>query len=121
MPVTQVVKQNSKYSQLTEDFYFQSDVLVDEIDEIKIPKGFTMDWESVPIIRGTSKVAGLIHDYFSRIDSIPVVTKKQAANLYLEFMKYRKISYIRRYIKYWAVRMAPGYFHKKNTSWYPKQ
>ena len=110
MPATRVI--DYRRSILTEEFRFYSDIL--ECWSV-IPKGFMTDFESVPFIRGTSKVSGLVHDYLCRIDSDPVVNKKTAADVYLEFLKYRKISYVRRYTKYWAVRMATGYFHKMNV------
>jgi len=107
MPVTRLI--DYKNSQLVEDFIFYSDVLK---CQCVIPAGFTMDWESVPLLQGTSKVSGLIHDYLCREDAIPIVTKRQAADVYLEFLKFRETSYIRRYVKYWAVRWASSYFHK---------
>lgn len=52
---------------------------------ILIPKGFVYDEESTPW-RGENPIAGLIHDYLSRKDSKPLVTKWQAAMVYDEFM-----------------------------------
>ena len=69
------------------------------------------------MLKGTCKVGGLVHDYLCRIDSEPVVSKKVAADVYLEVMKYRGSSWWRRYLKYWAVRFALGYFHKKKVGW----
>ena len=79
---------------------------------ISIPKGFVCDRESVPIIKGTSIRGGYVHDYLCRIDSVPVVTKKEAADAYLSIMAIRKSPWWRRYVKYWVVRVAWGYFHK---------
>ena len=107
MPVTRVI--NYKYSQLTEPFVFHSNVLN---YECTIPAGFIMDWESVPLFKGTSKTAGLIHDYLCRKDSDPVVTKNVAADVYMEFMEYSGVSFLRRRIKCRVVRMLSGYFHK---------
>ena len=107
MPITRLL--NSKHSQLVEDFHFYSDVLK---QWCMIPTGFITDYESIPIIRGTSKVSGLIHDYLVRSDALPTVDKKTAAKVYLEALTYRNTSYIRRYIKYYGVRMAQGYMHK---------
>ena len=111
MPESKVI--DYEYSELTKDFIFLSKI----IGRCIIPKTFTCDWESVPLLKGTSKVGGLVHDYLCRIDSDPVVTKKVAADIYLEIMKHRGTSYWRRYLKYWVVRHAPGYFHKKTVSW----
>ena len=107
MPVSQVI--DHRRSRLTCPFWFQSDVLN---RECIIPVGFEMDWESVPLIRGTSKVSGLVHDYLCRIDSDPVTDKKTAADVYREFLVFRGASWWRWRIKYWAVRAVPGYFHK---------
>jgi hypothetical protein len=107
MPITRVI--DHKRSVLVEPFFFHSDVL--KADCI-IPPGFEMDWESVPLIKGTSKIAGLIHDYLCRKDSNPVVTKKIAADVYREFLIFRGASWWRWRAKYWTVRIAPGYFHK---------
>lgn len=110
MPISQVI--NYKYSQLTSNFYCYSHVLK---KWLIIPEGLIMDWESIPIIRGTSKISGLIHDYLCRSDSKPIVSKKVAALVYLEALKYRNTPYIRRYVKYWVVRIKGGYFHKRKV------
>lgn len=113
MPESKII--DYKNSELTKEFIFYSDI----IGLCSIPIGFICDWESVPLLKGTSKVGGLIHDYLCRIDSIPIVTKKVAADVYLEVMKHRGSSYWRRYLKYWIVRGTPGYFHKKKVNWKP--
>ncbi|MCK9437462.1 MAG: DUF1353 domain-containing protein [Synergistaceae bacterium] len=98
-----------KYSRLLAPYRYKSTVLG---CTVTVPKGFVYDHESVPIIKGTSHRGGLIHDYLCRIDSKPVVTKKQAADVYLEVMEFRENPWWRRYVKYWVVRFAFGYFHK---------
>ena len=120
MPVSKVI--DYKNSVLVEPFIFESDILKALYlqSNCVIPSGFTMDWESVPLIKGTSKISGLVHDYLCRIDSEPVVTKKVAADVYKEFLVFRKTSWWRVQIKYWAVRMSPGYFHKKKVGWSPE-
>ena len=112
MPTAQVI--DYKRSRLVAPFFFQSDVLkdLDLKDQVLIPADFEMDWESVPFLKGTSKVAGLIHDYLCRKDSDPLVTKRIAADVYKEFLIFRGASWWRWRAKYWTVRMAPGYFHK---------
>lgn len=97
-----------KYSRLLAPYRVVSTVLG---CVITVPRGFVYDHESVPIIKGTSHRGGLVHDYLCRYDSDPVVTKKVAADVYLEVMKWRGNPVWRRYIKYWAVRLAWGYFH----------
>lgn len=111
MPSSEVI--NYKYSKLTKEFVCLSDI----VGRIVIPKGFVCDWESVPIIKGTSKIGGLVHDYLCRIDSEPLVDKKTAADVYLEVMAFRGSSWWRRYGKYWTVRVTPGYFHKRKVNW----
>lgn len=94
--------------------------------EIEIRPGFICDYESVPLFRASSKRGGVIHDYFCRKDSVPVVTKQQAASLYLEAQKCRDEALnegwfkrldraFRRNAKTLVVRVAPGYFHKLNV------
>jgi len=121
---------DAQYSQIYAPFIFEIETLK---CTITVPVGFVHDYESIPIIKGTSKRGGVIHDYLCRIDSIPVVTKKQAADAYLEAMECRDIFYkkdsletkeqkegilarlnmwCRRWIKYAVVLGAPGYFHK---------
>ena len=110
----------SVYAKLVQPFKYYSELL-DKV--IEVPVEFIFDYESVPIIKGTSKRGGLIHDYFSRYDSIPIVTKQRAATVYLESQKCRDQSiksnwfskftrYLRRNIKTLVVRVAPGYFHR---------
>ena len=95
---------------------------------VTIPEEFICDFESVPIAKGSSKRAGVGHDYFCRKDSEPVVTKKVAADLYFELQElkdkgkelnqkaYRRAwRFIKRHFKTSVVRVAPGYFHKLNV------
>jgi len=107
---------DSKYYRLHEDFKYESDYL-DCV--LIIPTGFVYDHESIPIIKGTSNRGGLIHDYLSRFDSIPMVSKKDASAVYLEAMECRDIEcgggfvrWWRRWVKSMAVRLAVGYFHR---------
>ena len=98
-----------KYSRIHEQFIIHSSFLR---RYVVVPTGFVHDYESVPIIKGTSKRGGVIHDYLCRIDSEPIVTKKQAASVYLEIMKHCKTSWWRRRLKWLAVSIASNYFHK---------
>lgn len=98
----------------------------------EIPTGFVMDYESVPLFKGTNPEAGAIHDYYSRTDSQPVVSKKIAAKIYEEFQSYydahekakspvfrllnRVFDWIRRKGKTATVRVWPRYFHKHKVS-----
>jgi hypothetical protein len=117
---------NCKYVRLHAPFIFESDVLRKEglLYRVTVPKDFVQDNESVPIVKGSNKRGGTAHDYLCRIDSIPVVTKAIAAEVYREIMQYcyaldknRGIStrfgnWMRTWIKWGVVRIAPGYFHK---------
>ena len=117
MPITQLIDiqwTSVSWTRLIKDFWFYSDVLG---RWCKIPAPFDFDWESVPAFKGTSRMAGLVHDFLSRKDSDPCVSKKIAADVYLEFMKFRGTPLIRRNAKYSVVRVWPGYFHKKSVNW----
>jgi len=127
-----------KYVRFWEPFSIYSEVLK---GWICFPVLFVCDRESVPFIKGTSIRAGYSHDLVSRKDAIQYIifddpktavkeiTKELAADVYLEIMekryalvckgvtgvkKYLKKTdaWTRRYVKYWAVRFAWGYFHK---------
>jgi len=95
-------------------------------DRITVPIGFIHDKESVPIVKGTSERGGVAHDYMCRSDSMPVVSKKLAADVYKEVMvasaKEKKKNifsrfnrWARKWIKWGVVMVYPGYFHKKKV------
>ncbi|HBJ74975.1 MAG TPA: hypothetical protein DDY86_05555 [Syntrophaceae bacterium] len=113
------------YSQIHEPFVVQLDELKKAglADTITIPAGFVHDYESVPLFKGTSKTGGVVHDYLCRADSVPLVTKKLAADCYFEVMESSDQTkatgklqlarfWLRRWAKYVVVVVAPGYFHK---------
>lgn len=112
---------DSTYAKLISAFFYRSTLLG---VTLKIPAGFIMDFESVPVVKGTSKRGGVVHDYLVRIDSHPRVNKRQAADVYLEAMACRDEmctdqSWMaranratRRRVKYLAIRAACGYMHK---------
>jgi len=110
MPVMRMI--NRKCFVFVEPFEFFSDVLG---RRCTIPIGFETDLESVPIFRGTSPISGIIHDYVSRKDSEPMVSKKIAADVYLEFLKFRGTGFFKRHLKSSVVRVAPKYFHRFNV------
>lgn len=102
--------------------------------DIEVPTGFVNDLESVPIVKGTNNESGVWHDYFSRLDSDPVVDKTTCAKIYLEFQRYYDALEVREYpdtlwgrirresnrvwdqarraVKASFVWSWPGYFHK---------
>ena len=110
----------SKYARLVEPFAYSSSVL-DRV--VTVPVGFICDYESVPVFKASSKRAGVLHDYFCRIDSVPVVTKQTAADIYQEAQDLRDslMGYgwamrgwraVLRFGKTSVVRIAWGYFHR---------
>lgn len=106
---------DSRFVRLKEPF----SISVKGFGLVEVPIGFVCDLESVPRIplihawlANTTKRGGIVHDYLCRRDSIPIVSKHVAADVYLEVMKSRKTSWLRRYVKYWVVRFVRGYFHK---------
>lgn len=130
MPVTKLLDlKDSSYSLLTEEFYFESNTLkkLSLPWQLTIPIGFIMDWESMGWFRGKNHVAGLIHDFLSRSDSVVdktgklLITKAIAAAVYMEFLIYRKAPLWRRWVKFTVVRWLPDcvYFAKKSITWVP--
>jgi len=97
---------------LTMPFQFYSEILW---AKVIIPVGFTCDFESIPFLRGLCRVGGIIHDYLCRTDSHPCVTKKEGADVYREALRYFGHPEWKIAIKYWAVRISCGYFHKKSV------
>ena len=106
-PITEEI--DYKYVRFKEPLTMYSRVLK---QDFTIPTGFVCDRESIPLFVGTSIRGGYAHDYFSRIDSAPVVDKATAAEIYLDIMEQRGNAWWRRYIKYWVVRIWPMYFHR---------
>lgn len=89
--------------------------------DIEVKEGFETDFASVPRVPLFYALFGdkahreaVLHDYLYRSDSLPLVTRKQADNIFLEAMKARGKSYFVRYGMYWGVR-AGGWtaYHKK--------
>lgn len=114
---------DGRFVRLSKPFLYFSEILNREVE---IPPGFICDLESVPLLRASSRRGGVIHDYFCRKDSDPVVTKQKAADLYLEAQKCRDELLnegffkrmdraFRRNVKCLVVRAATGYFHKMNV------
>jgi len=111
---------DGRYVRYIEAFRYYSDYLKCEIE---IPPMFICDFESVPLFKSPSKRAGGLHDYLCRTDSVPLVTKWQAAMVYFEAQKLRDSLVCKNiFQKSWrnflshfktsVVVCAPGYFHK---------
>jgi hypothetical protein len=125
--ITPVINQDIdyKFSRIHEPFIIELETLCDLGIQscVEVPTGFVHDYESVPLFKGTSKTGGIVHDYLCRSDSMPLVTKKIAADCYFEVMEtsdkwkatgnLQLIQYwLRRWAKYSVVLVAPGYFHR---------
>jgi hypothetical protein len=98
---------------------YQSDLL----GLIKVPLGFQTDFASVPRIPVFFTLFGdrchreaVLHDYLYRSDSVPIVNRSRADDVFLEAMKERGKGYFVRYAMYWGVR-AGGWtaYHKKKV------
>lgn len=111
---------DNKLVRFVEPFRYYSAILKCEIE---IPIDFICDFESVPLVKATSKRAGSLHDYLCRKNSKPVVSKAIAAAVYKEAQeckdnlvckgKFDKFdNWIRRNIKTLVVRVAWGYYHR---------
>jgi|GEM_PF-670684 len=120
---------NDRWVRQVAPFTFESDVLAKAGLKSRptIPTGFIQDFESVPVTRGRNKRGGTVHDYLSRFDSDPVVTKQIAAAVYFEINEYcdyidaGRSSYtmvkdwLRRWGKWAVVYVWPGYFHRHSV------
>ena len=120
---------NDRFVQMIAPFHFFSDELLAAgfLGDAEIPKGFIMDGESVPIVRGRNVRGGGVHDYLSCFDSVPVVTKAVAAAVYLEMNAYTDLidsgrdrlvrikDFARRWSKWIIVYIWPRYFHKRSV------
>lgn len=116
---------DSKYSRIHEPFRIYLETLKREIE---VQTGFVHDYESIPLLKGSSKHGGVVHDYLSRYDSIPVVTKAIAAACYFEVaemcvVKDENEGWFSKLDRWWraswkamVVRIAWGYFHKHSVN-----
>ena len=100
---------DARYSRTLEAWNYKSKILG---IILIIPSLFVYDHESEGPLRGSSKRAGLVHDYLCRFDSAPVVDKLTAAQVYLEVLRKQKVSRWRRGLKFAVVCVWRGYFHK---------
>jgi len=118
---------NHRFEQLMAPFIYESDILKEAglKYRVTIPAGFVQDFESLPLVRGRNVRGGVVHDFFSCINSDPVVTKWMAADLYAEINAYtdaidhgrgaftKVYDWMRRSCKAGVVRFWPGFFHKR--------
>lgn len=114
----------TKLKRLVAPFQFYSEI-IGKWDEI--PKGFVYDEESTPW-RGENPIAGLIHDFLSRKDSVDV-SKYVAAKVYKEFQEYEDGQIERKWYQKWhdfiwrnikagfvALCPDPVYWHKYSVN-----
>ncbi len=102
---------------LVSNLQYESDIL----GAINVPAGFQTDFASVPRVPIAYMMFGdrahresVLHDYLYRIDSVPVATRAQANDVFLEAMEERGKGFFVRYTMYWGVVLG-GWtaYHKK--------
>ena len=111
---------NDKIWEIDADLCYDSD-LVDIL--ITVPKGFQTDFASVPRIPIVYTWFGdrahreaVIHDYLYKKNSVPIVTKAIADEIFYEAMKVRGKPFYVRYPMYWGVKLGGGlYYHSRNV------
>lgn len=117
-PLEVKVLDGGEYFELTKEFeYYREN---NKNDVIKVPVGYRTDFASVPKIfwsilppQGAGKdndyaKAAVLHDYLysmKRKQNEPMVSRKEADNIFLEAMKAVKVKKITRFILYWCVRL----------------
>ena len=89
--------------------------------QIKLLKGFDFDAASIPQIfwsiigspfTGNYTTPAAIHD---GLYAGEILDRKVCDDIFLDLMKQYKVSYIRRYAMYWAVRLGGGKVWKEHT------
>ena len=110
-----------------ESYWILNQPLFYESEHLKtlicVPTGFKTDFASVPRIPIVYACWGdrahheaVIHDYLYRIDSVPVVERKDADKVFLEAMAVRQKPMRVRWPMYWGVRCGGfGAYHKKKV------
>lgn len=111
---------NDKIWEIDSVLGYDSD-LIDEL--IEAPKGFQTDFASIPrlpivytLFGDTAHREAVIHDYLYRKNSVPVVTKAVADEIFYEAMKVRGKPFYVRYPIYWGVVIGGGIsYHKRKV------
>lgn len=87
---------------------------------VVVPVGFRWDGASVPRFAqsilprwGDYSGAALVHDYMYAKDCLEIKSRKKADRILLNNMKEDGVSYIRRKLMYYAVRMFGSKFFKR--------
>jgi hypothetical protein len=109
-----------KVWRLVGSLWYESDFLR---SDVIVPEGFLTDFASVPrvplfywLLGDKAHHEAVIHDYLYRFDSVPVVSRADADEVFLEAMRCRKKSVWVRWPMYMGVRMGGGaVYHKKKV------
>ena len=98
------------------------DIVVESLGyQIKLLKGFDFDAASIPKIfwsiigspfTGNYTTPAAIHD---GLYAGEILNRKVCDDIFLDLMKQYKVSYLRRYTMYWAVRLAGGKVWKEHS------
>ena len=98
------------------------DIVVESLGyQIKLLKGFDFDAASIPQIfwsiigspfTGNYTTPAAIHD---GLYAGEILDRKVCDDIFLDLMKQYKVSYLRRYTMYWAVRLAGGKVWKDHS------
>ena len=89
--------------------------------QIKLLKGFDFDAASIPKVfwsiigspfTGNYTTPAAIHD---GLYAGEILDRKVCDDIFLDLMKQYKVSYVRRYTMYWAVRLGGGKVWKEHT------
>ena len=103
-------------------FLLSKDITVESLGySVTVKKGFDFDGASIPKLfwsiigsplNGNYVVASLIHD---GLYAGEILDRKVCDDIFLDLMKQYKVSYVRRYTMYWAVRLGGGKVWKEHT------
>ena len=98
------------------------DIVVESLGyQIKLLKGFDFDAASIPQIfwsiigspfTGSYTTPAAIHD---GLYAGEILDRKVCDDIFLDLMKQYKVSYVKRYTMYWAVRLGGGKVWKEHT------
>ena len=105
-----------------QSYLLLEDITVNSLGyQIKLLKGFDFDAASIPKIfwsvigspfTGNYTTPAAIHD---GLYAGEVLDRKVCDDIFLDLMKQYKVSYVRRYAMYWAVRLGGGKVWKEHT------
>lgn len=92
---------------------------------VSVPIGFITDFASIPRIFwailppwGRYSLAAIVHDY---LYARQITTRRQADDVLLSIMKGSRVSYIARYLIYYAVRIFGSIAWKRYQIRYPQK